>query len=586
MPSRIIPLGRSIVGGLGFRLVVLLSLALLPIGLIAVAQNNRVVTEAKESADTALLGLTTEAVAGERALIQSGFGSASALGQVAAAQVDNIAECRNLMEEFVRRSRIFSFAGFVELDGALRCSSSSEVMQFGGAEGFKRAIEIPIPLVLMNPEGIATGHSALVVAQPIWDEEVLQGYVLVALPQYALDLVREYGQVYRPTLTVMFNAQGESINSRPRVRDLSASLPAGMTLEELALSGKQVIQDQTEDGRRATFTVIPLISERLFVLGIWTDDDLPSNNAVAGPLSLAFPFLMWVVSLGVAYFAVHRLVIRHIRTLNRQMRRFALGERDDPPEVLERAPAELWDLSCTFNKLTRILARDEAELAASLAEKTVLLKEVHHRVKNNLQLIASIISIQSRRVLEPEARQVLKSLQDRVMALATIHRRLYQSDRLAAVRADLLLGDIVNQMVSMGAMPGSNIEVTTDLEPVTLYPDQIVPMSLLATEGVTNALKYVGRLENGTARIETRLHPVGDDEVLLEVINSIGAPLSATQDGNNGTNLGAQLINAFAGQLEAEIEQGEITNEEGAAYRLAIRFRAAGFVPEQPAEAA
>jgi two-component sensor histidine kinase len=571
MPRRLLPLGRRIYQELGFRLAVMLTVALLPLGVVAVVQNYRVFVEAQRSADTALLGLTSESVAGERALIQSALGSAETLGPVALDRLGDTAQCRAVFEEFVRRSGLFRFAGLVEPDGMMRCASDGEVQDFSQSRSYLELRADPQPVIVSNPEGEITGQPSLVIAQPVWNDERFEGLVLVAMPQYVLNLVREFGQDHVPTGTVVFSGDGRVIGTNPGNLDLASLVPQGRSLSELARGGKNVLRGTSEAGERATFTVVPLISDRLFVLGVWRDEDLPTPSTMGQPITLSFPFMMWIASLGVAYFAVHWMVIRHIRRLGRQMRRFALGERGDGVLEIANAPSEIRELSATFARLTRILAREEADLAASLREKTFLLREIHHRVKNNLQLIASIISIQSRAVRVPEARQVLSNLQDRVMALATIHRSLYQSDRLSEVRADQLLGEIVNQLISIGAPSDSSVEISTQIDDIALAPDTVVPLSLLATEAVTNALKYVGRLPDGTARVTVRFSRIDENMVEFEVANTCGAPVS-DQAPMEGTNLGTQLIRAFSEQLEAETEYGMTSGQEGDFYRLVLRF--------------
>src|SRR5690606_12464548 len=163
--------------------------------------------------------------------------------------------------------------------------------------------------------------------------------------------------------------------------------------------------------------------------------------------AILFTLALFFVSLTVAYFAVDHLVLRHVRELRGQMRHFAVGDRTQLPRVIREAPTEIADVSQTFHNMARILIRDEEQMENAVAEKTVLLKEVHHRVKNNLQLIASIINMQSRLLADPDAKSVLRSVQDRVASLATIYRNLYQAEHLDAVEAGRLIADIVNQMM-------------------------------------------------------------------------------------------------------------------------------------------
>ena len=149
-------------------------------------------------------------------------------------------------------------------------------------------------------------------------------------------------------------------------------------------------------------------------------------------------------------------------------------------------------MSETFRNMARIVIRDAAAREEAVAEKTVLLKEVHHRVKNNLQLIASIINMQSRVIDDTDAKRVLRSVQDRVASLATIYKNLYQAEHLESVEADRLIRDIIGQMSTASVVNDQSIQVDTQLEPLVLLPDQAVPLTLLTTEAFTNALKYAG----------------------------------------------------------------------------------------------
>ena len=216
---------------------------------------------------------------------------------------------------------------------------------------------------------------------------------------------------------------------------------------------------------------------------------------------------------------------------------------------MEDAPTEIADVSRTFHNMVRILNRDEAALEAAIDEKTVLLKEVHHRVKNNLQLIASIISMQGRLIEDDDAKRTLRSVQDRVASLASIYKNLYQAEHLESVDADRLISEVINQMTSASMGPGKRLKVDTKLEPLILQPDQAVPLTLLTNEAFTNAMKYAGippGHDEAGARVS--LVRVDGDHAELKVTNSIGE-----KDLNiESTGLGGQLIEAFALQLDGE----------------------------------
>lgn len=562
-----LPFLPRLTAGLGVQLALLLTVALLPLGAIAIHTTAETVRDARQSADRALLGMTTEVVAGKRALIESAFSSASALGPVALQRIDT--DCRELLEDFVRRSGVFSYAAFLDASGETRCLSDMRYVD-GAPDllGLERILARPRPAVLVD-EGLSVGgQPSLVTLQPVFDGGELAGFMAVALAQRSVELMRRLPVEDGPIGTVLFNHDGVLLTSGSGPE----TLPAGIELSSLTDGSSRLFDARSQSGSSATFAVVELIPRRLFVLGAWPARNVSATGWRAAAMPLLFPALMWLASLGVAFFAVYHLVIRHVRTLNRQMRRFALGHRDTPPAILEDAPAELREVSATFQKLARILARDEAELEASLAEKTVLLKEIHHRVKNNLQLIASILNLQMRQVRDPAARRVLQSVQDRVIGLAAIHRSLYQSERLSTVSADRLVDEISRQLIGIGAAPGSGIEVKTDLKPVMMSPDQLVPLSLLLSEAVTNALKYIGRPVDGTAPwLHLSLDEL-DGFTRLIIANSLGDTLSDTKDESESTQLGADLIEAFALQLGGTLEQGEIPSDRGRSWQLQVTF--------------
>jgi len=568
--------------GLAVRLVLLLTIALVPLGTVAVFTSAGTVREARRSTERALVGMTAEAVGGKRALIESAFASASALGPLAMERIEQTEECRALLSDFVRRSGVFSFVGFIEPNGQMRCLSEGPPIGFTGTAAFERMLERPIASVSARSRGLVRDEPVLIVTQPIRDGIELRGFMMITVTQRTIDMMRRISGESAPQFTVLFNHEGAMLTGLDNEQAVGM-MPADRALSEFVQAGSRVTRGQTGGGQYATFAVAELIPHRLFALGTWPGGSEAPGGLQAVIMPLFLPLLMWIASLGVAYFAVYRLVVRHIRTLNRQMRRFALGQRDTPPDIIEDAPSELREVSVTFQKLTRILIRDECELEASVAEKTVLLKEIHHRVKNNLQLIASILNLQMRQVRDPSARRVLQSVQDRVIGLATIHRNLYQSDRLSEVRADKLIDEISRQLLTICASPCSGIAVRTRFDPIMMSPDKLVPLSLILTEAVTNALKYINRPEGGgNPWLEIALTQQ-DDRVFLTVTNSLSAVAQPEDTDSDSTRLGTGLIEAFAAQLEGELEQGELQLEDGRAWRLKLGFSAETGLEVKPA---
>jgi two-component sensor histidine kinase len=231
----------------------------------------------------------------------------------------------------------------------------------------------------------------------------------------------------------------------------------------------------------------------------------------------------------VAYLASQNQVLRHVRSLRRSIIAFAGGSRLVDPPDLSAAPNELRDVGDAYERMMASVLQDAAAMEDSMRQKEVLLREVHHRVKNNLQLIASIMNLQIRKSVNPEARALLKNLHERVMSLATVHRELYQTSGLVDVQADELLQTIVTQVLRMGTTLDRQVETKTAFDPVRLTPDQAVPLSLILTEALTNALKHGSHSSPGKTSLSITLRQIAPAEARLEISNSMADDGQASQ---------------------------------------------------------
>jgi two-component sensor histidine kinase len=194
--------------------------------------------------------------------------------------------------------------------------------------------------------------------------------------------------------------------------------------------------------------------------------------------------------------------------------------------------------------------RAEKRLKASLAEKEVLLKEIHHRVKNNLQVVSSLLYLQSRKLHDDAARAIFAESQGRICSMALAHEQLYRSKNLS----DINLADYVRTLVSHVQRTFMAPEVAPkcrlDVEAVMLDIEKVVPCGLLITELLSNALKHAfpdGR--SGT--IDIAFGRKGDGMELSVADDGIGLP--ADFDVHAPLTLGLQLIAALVEQLDGTL---------------------------------
>lgn len=188
-----------------------------------------------------------------------------------------------------------------------------------------------------------------------------------------------------------------------------------------------------------------------------------------------------------------------------------------------------------------------AELQAALEAQTALLHEVDHRVKNNLQMISSLIVMQSRTIPDESIRASLRSMLERVEALSTVHRRLYQSDDVT--RFDL--GDFARDLVSdLVAASGRPIEVDFDLNQVDLPAERAAPVALIVNELVTNAIKHAFPNRDGG---KLHISVTQDGDACLIEVSDDGRGLDGAGSPGDGSSFGMKLVRSLGRQLGAEI---------------------------------
>jgi two-component sensor histidine kinase len=211
-----------------------------------------------------------------------------------------------------------------------------------------------------------------------------------------------------------------------------------------------------------------------------------------------------------------------------------------------------------LNDFYRRQERSEQLIRASLQEKEVLLREIHHRVKNNLQVISGMLELQAALVKDPSARTSLQEGRNRVMSMALIHQKLYQSQDMAQVRMDSYVQSLVGDLFSAFGVDRERIAMKIEAEAVRLNLDVAIPFGLLVSELVTNAIKYAfpegGDGEKG--EVAVRFRESQDGHYILEVTdNGIGLPEGFDLDSAN--SLGLKLVHALVGQLGGEISRGK-----------------------------
>ena len=211
------------------------------------------------------------------------------------------------------------------------------------------------------------------------------------------------------------------------------------------------------------------------------------------------------------------------------------------------------------------LEEKNAIISKSLEDKEVLLKEIHHRVKNNLQVVSSLLNLQSRNISDAKALAAIKEGRDRVKSMALIHQNLYNDENLTGVDVKDYIEKLTQSLFSSYNIQEGKILLETDIDQMNLDVDTVIPLGLILTELISNALKYAfdETQENGNLQVQLKQEK---GNLLLRVKdNGKGLPLNWSYD--NTASLGYQLIKSFAAKMKAMLT---ITGTNGTDVQMII----------------
>ncbi|MDX1760398.1 MAG: histidine kinase dimerization/phosphoacceptor domain -containing protein, partial [Arenibacter algicola] len=202
-------------------------------------------------------------------------------------------------------------------------------------------------------------------------------------------------------------------------------------------------------------------------------------------------------------------------------------------------------------KNQRLIADQKRIIEASLVEKDSLLKEIHHRVKNNLQMVSSLLSLQTKNTRSKAAIEALEEGKSRVKAMALIHQKLYQNDDLSVIEMQGYIESLINSVQSVYKKGGHNINITIDAEGVELDIDRAIPFGLILNELVSNSFKYAFPDDDENGKIYIHLRKNGGQGYFEYTDNGVGLPEDTDDRANS--SMGIRLMNRLVNQLQSTL---------------------------------
>lgn len=319
-----------------------------------------------------------------------------------------------------------------------------------------------------------------------------------------------------------------------------------------------------QDGTSWLYATAPLHGRDLTIVYARPTDDVLSAARFQVRQSVVLPLVAMLLASLAIWTGTHWLVVRWLRKLQELTAQFARSEFSGNRAAYVRAPREIALLSDELHTMAETIDQRDTALNIALAAKTELTREVNHRVKNNLQIVTSLLTLQADRVADAYARDALGQARARIAALGLIHRVLYERDThnaFGTVNMPLLMEELCPQLRAANRRQ-QNVDLHCKCAEFEVTVDQAVPLTLLIVEVVTNAFR----------------HAYPDDregKIMIDMTEIAGqVDLTIVDDGEGYSlvdaagKMGFELINAFATQLGAVLDM----SSDAAGTRVNLRY--------------
>ncbi|RWY43079.1 sensor histidine kinase [Falsigemmobacter intermedius] len=567
--------------GLARRLTITNIMALLPLLMLAALLTRELFKEYESNQARAALGLTVRAAEPEINLIRAARTLSATLAAIAPDVLRSDEDCARVMDLAAASHPDFSLVGYISEDGMMRCGSGGRQYDFAGSDLLARMTESGGTNIALARVGPVSGVPILSVPSPvIGTDGDRDGMIVVSIPQHVLHIKREDlgdDSAPVPEALLTFDNEGQLLTTSVVVSRALELLPQGRELLDLTHMGNTSFLDTDYTGTDRSYAVVPLTRE-LFLLGVW------NSEARSGIAALRIsPFLIFGLVLiscfTAATLAADRLVTRHVRSLASAMEAFASGSRQSYRSTLHDPPAEIAVLAEAYDMMTETIQREEAELEDLLREKEYLLREVHHRTGNSMQLIASILRMHIRETEDPVQKGVLDHLYGRVMILSTVHLGLYRTSGVSSLDMQRLFNDVISRVDLLHSRPERSRSVVAEVESLSLPPQQAVPMALMLSE-VLPAF-YSAYSDEDADPVVVHLSMKSDHDAIFAIDGPAGAlPRLNGTDGTVPSQIGARLLRNFVRQLDGEMDLITLSPE-----RLRFEMRFVARAPQSLSEA-
>ncbi len=551
---------------LGVRFLTLVCLALLPVSALSIWQGVERIREDQQNARQTLrqsaLSIATDErnafVAAEQLLLTLAKESDIRFGRNA---------CQRRLQDSVRGLTSFGNLGRLSANGAILCAavlppSAIDVTKF---PWWKEAL-IRREFFVSGPhhsnalrKDVFAGVLPLTAADGSFD-----GTLNVAIDLEWLTLVNERDPgLPRGSIVALLDRYGAIVASNapklaPTVFARGAAFPKG---------AGAIIPATGPGDEPWSLTIAPAFRREYFVGFAMPDSELTRLSYMSVTVDLLLPVLMILLASLAIWLATDRLVVRWIDTLGRMATAYGKGHYAIRPQALNEAPREFQVLGAALSDMATAVQERDRSLKEALAQKDLMVKEVHHRVKNTLQIVVSLLNLQSNRLRDADAREAMDQARARINALALAYGAIDRVDLFGAVDLKPLLSEAIEHVQRAADEAHASLTVSVAVSPCKVSGDTAIPLMLFVNEAMTSAYGHIHSDAGG--HISVSLQPAGNGRMDL-IIADDGDGLHAHQL-ETDASMGARLMHALAQQISGEMT---IRNNHGGGTVVGLSFAA------------
>jgi len=539
------------------RLMLLFGILVLPPTLLSITASfdayNEKATRVRENAEhDAVLASTYE-----RSLIEQSQSLLENVAADAAIRAPNAGSkdrrtCDQLLHSAIEPNPIYVSLILFAKDCAARCSSDSA---YAGATAVDRPWFAEVIRTRKSfLSGLVAGHGpevpTIVLARPLpAPGGDIESVLALSIDLANLQPFERFEGLPNGGVIYLLDRYGAVLTGLEHPIAISKrGMPDRPIVELIDAQSRAAVEATGRDGIERFYAITPIWAGDLFILvGLprsetsrWFHADLP--------IQLTGILAMWAAGLLAAWLGTRVIVTRWTKQLTDTAKEMSKGDLSVRAD-LAGAPVEIRRVGDTLGEMAARLEAQRRDLQAAVDEKDMLLREIHHRVKNNLQTVISLLNLQTKGIRLESARLALQQLKMRIQTLGLVHRHLYESETLKTVDLKTFLSELCQLLQDGSGAPYWRVRIDLDIAPVSLQVERAIPLALLVTELATNSFKHA--FPNGRIGMIGIKLTTDDGTVLLTVADDgVGTPPPQAKDsGEERSGLGLVLTQALAKQL-------------------------------------